>query len=242
MPHDYLQTFLDVRPATVFVSFLLPLLVALFTPLVLFLLHGWPSRKRSVTGLFSDEAVRLYYRAFFPADVERAAYGRKKFIEDFDQRYGRRFYFLPIVVFIAVVLAFVPPAVWAMVGYIRELTQRYADNVGAGTSLEFDLGHDVPPILVTAAGIAGAYMWVLYDFISRERNLDFSTSDINHASFRFAIGIPVALAIAFVTNDGTACSLALLAGAFPTEGLMRLMRLAAATRLRQGWRNKIDAR
>src|SRR5437016_2069692 len=131
-----------------FVSADILLVLLLFAPLVFFLLFGWPTRKRDIFALLSEEAVALYYAAFFPTEVADSRKEMARFEEEFYHRYGRRFYVLPCLVLLVVS------------GFLSYLCM---DAVSGLLGFESRTGLGKYPVAL--AGIAGAYMWVLTDFI-----------------------------------------------------------------------------
>ncbi len=43
----------------------------LLTPILMFLTYGWCKRRREIMCLFTDSAIKKYFRAFFPAEEIR---------------------------------------------------------------------------------------------------------------------------------------------------------------------------
>jgi hypothetical protein len=139
-----------------------------------------------------------------------------EFAKDFDRRYGRWHYIIPLAFFV--------------VGssYLVLLSLNSAFR-WLPTPISW---MDVELPSVAVAGIAGAYMWVLYEFITRERSLDFSTTHINRATFRFAVAVPLGYALGQLAIDKNwQLSLAFLAGAFPTDAILKNLRWLFVKRL-----------
>jgi hypothetical protein len=84
-----------------------------------------------------------------------------------------------------------------------------------------------PASFTTIMCLAGAYCWVLYDFFSRERSLDLSTTHVNWATFRFIVSVPLAYAVPSLWGTEARIGVAFLFGVFPTGRLMALLRRQA---------------
>jgi hypothetical protein len=200
------------------VAFLL-LEAILLLPVTLFLLTGWGARRRIILSRFTDRSVHLYYRAFFPQE-QLAGPSRPThlaaFADDFDRRYGRWHYLAPLALFTATS------------SYLLLLSLNTAFRLLPTPVSWLDV--ELPTVAV--AGVAGAYMWVLYEFISRERSMDFSTTHVNRATFRFAVAVPLGYALAqLAVSQPWQHSLAVLAGAFPTDAIFRNLRWLFVRRL-----------
>jgi hypothetical protein len=183
-----------------------------------------------VLALFPPEAILLYYRTYFPTEkmkyvdaiakkIETAAPAERDALDTaiitefqihFDRRYGRRHFFIPIglLVLISATLTF--------------LCARFLlDHPPSDNEFKAD-----PTNFTVIMCLAAAYCWVLYDFFSRERSLDFSTTHINWATFRLIISVPLAYAIPTLWSEARIAT-AFLLGAFPTGLLMTLLRRRA---------------
>jgi hypothetical protein len=78
---------------------------------------------------------------------------------------------------------------------------------------------------------AGAYAWVVNDLISRSRQNDIVTSDINSCTLRLFISIPLAYAISAAFQPAVGTPLSFFLGAFPTDTLFKIMRRQASKTL-----------
>jgi len=136
---------------------------------------------------------------------------RQDFRDHFDARYGRRHYAIPIglLVFISAILAFL-------------CTEFLFEHPPSDSAIKAD-----PAAFTTIMCLAGAYCWVLYDFFSRERSLDLSTTHVNWATFRFIVSVPLAYAIPSLWGTEARIGVAFLFGVFPTGRLMALLRRQA---------------
>lgn len=207
------------------------LVLVLLVPVGQFLLFGWRQRRVEVLALFPPKAVLLYYRTYFPGTSTKyvqamdarlaAASGEAAndvqaeitavFQKHFDQRYGRRHFLMPIglLVLVSATLTIL------CAGFLIE-------HPPTDEGLKAD-----PSNFTVIMCLLAAYVWVLYDFFSRERSLDFSTTHIHWASFRLVISVPLAYAIPALWGAAPRLAVAFLLGAFPTGLLMTLLRRRA---------------
>jgi hypothetical protein len=85
----------SVSYALIFIAWLM-----VWSPVCIFLLRAWRARRDLIFDFFDDEALRLYYAEFFPAEdlTKLDAVGLKaNFRRRFYALYGRRFYLVPIL-------------------------------------------------------------------------------------------------------------------------------------------------
>jgi hypothetical protein len=191
----------------------LTLLAVLVLPVLLYLWSGWPVRRAEIFGTMSDRAVRLYFRQFFPAQTLPARHPTEAFRRHYHRRYGRQHFIVPILLMVAVAAVSLGLAVRTAVGWL------------AGGAHPTGL----PPIAVAA--VAGAYMWVATDVISRCRGRALAPVDLYWSALRFIIAIPVGFAFAGIFKDEAGAPLAFVLGAFPTRTLITVIRRIAARRL-----------
>jgi len=86
-----------------------------------------------------------------------------------------------------------------------------------------------PALAMTA--VMGAYMWVLFDEITKWYRSDLSPADVYWWSFRFAIAVPMGYAMRDIFTPGLAMPLAFVLGAFPTAKLMSIARRVATRKM-----------
>jgi hypothetical protein len=82
--------------------------------------------------------------------------------------------------------------------------------------------------------IAGAYLWVTSDFISRARRLDFAPSDINWGTLRLVIAVPMGYAFAGLVVDVVPVLPSVIAfalGAFPLSAIQDMLRQSVYQRV-----------
>jgi hypothetical protein len=91
----------------------------------------------------------------------------------------------------------------------------------------FDVNFWKPRIELNAvalSALAGAYMWVVGDFISRARRMDFSPADILWGSLRLFISAPMGLSLASIFEPHVIAFVAFGLGAFPLETVQLALR------------------
>jgi hypothetical protein len=91
-----------------------------------------------------------------------------------------------------------------------------------------------PPLELNAAAlaaIAGAYMWVVSDFIWRARRMDFSPADILWGGLRLFIAAPLGLAVGAIVKPDVFSFVAFGLGAFPLETIQTFLRQLSAKAL-----------
>lgn len=184
-------------------------------PLVRYLRVGWLAKRNDIMSCFGPRACQLYFRMFHRDGAVPAEDGAVAAFEAiYIKWYGRHFFTAP-----AVLLALVGAVLLAAIIF----TGLKAHGFLAGNPLL-----DLPKTAL--AGATGAYMWVVNDFISRARRLDFSPSDVQWATLRLAIAIPMGYAFASLVQDsGPFVAFAL--GAFPLTTLSNLLRRFANKKL-----------
>ena len=76
------------------------LLVLLISPAIAFLLGGWEVRRRNIVETLSDDAIRCYFRAFYPKmDVGKEP--RKTFEAYYRSEFGRHRFIWPLLLLTA---------------------------------------------------------------------------------------------------------------------------------------------
>jgi len=81
------------------------------------------------------------------------------------------------------------------------------------------------------AAIAGAYMWVVGDFIWRARRMDFSPADVLWGTLRLFIAAPLGLSLGSVVKPDIWSFVAFGLGAFPLETIQMFLRQLSAKAL-----------
>src|ERR1700760_1812295 len=182
-----------------------------------FLSYGWPARRQQITSRFSNESIAHYRNTFCPESDFSDIAGFKA---DYDKRYGRQLFVLPVLLF-AVLLGI-------------------ASYLGISWALTHDWsGEQDGTAKVAVFSLAGAYIWVTYDLIIRARQNDLVSSDINRSTLRLLLSLPFGFAVSAFAGvmTGTTISLssgalAFFVGAFPTDTVLKFMRRTAGLSLK----------
>ena len=175
-----------------------------------FLCFGWKTRRDQIVFRFTNDSIGDYKKMFCPNSNFKDWRG---FARDYDSRFGRRLFALPVLVLFTTVI---------FLSYL---------------SVSWVFSHDwfsspLNTATIAISALAGAYVWITYDLILRVRQNDVVTADVNRATLRLLISLPFGFAISAFAGDlsGTKISVAALAffvGAFPTDSLLKFMRRTA---------------
>jgi len=190
------------------------LFLLLIVPPCLYLIAGWHFRREEILSYFSDQTVRLYFRTFFPSKLADSPMPMMAFKKQYNDRFGRQHYIVPMIIFSAI-------AGFSLI-FISEPLSYWIKGEEQQNSLLHPLSD---------AAIAGAYMWVLYDLISRTRRRDLAPADLLWNSFRFVVSVPLSFSLASLFKPDLAVSIAFLLGAFPTHMLFTLTRRVISSRV-----------
>ena len=178
------------------------LVVVLIGPVLLYLVGPWAYRRDEICGGLSTASVDLYFDTFHQSLARP-----KDFATFYRGRFGRRNYLVPTLVVVAtgwVVLTWIVASLLVDVG-IRQPT----------TGL-------LPTTAVLA--LAGAYLWVVIDLMTRWRFRDLGPTDLWRAAWRLIAAVPLAYAVGAILQPGLAGSVAFFLGAFPTRQVTTLVR------------------
>ena len=188
-------------------------LALLIVPPLMHLWTGWNLRRSEIVGQLSGRGIRLYFLQFRPAVVlAKTDSPRDKFKHQYGVNYGRRHYIIPLIL-LTLVGSFL---LWLVLRFgVDSVTDKTAKN---------DL-----PVLAVAA-VAGAYLWVVMDLVRRCHSRELSPFDINRASLRLAVAIPLGYVFTATFGDNGAW-LAFLLGAFPLDTLTLYARKLVNARL-----------
>ena len=185
-------------------------------PVAQHLMLGFRERRHEIVHYFNDEAITQYFKRYFPAE-SRGADPKHEFRRFYDQRFGFRVYMPALLIFSATLLV----ATCVMVGS--------AFGTLGGVQMPAQL--DRPLI---AAALAGAYLWVFIELLSRYRTRDVVPATLYGAALRFGVAVPVSYAFSALFNDAIQTTIAFMLGAFPTKTLMLLMRRLVGQKLGLG--------
>jgi hypothetical protein len=184
-------------------------------PLLHYLISGWNAKRRDIMDGLGAEARYCYFTMFRrDEDPPTKANAAKEFERLYTVEYGRKFYYFPGLLLCLSSLITVTLVVLTAL-----------DNRAAILNPLFNIPG--PAI----AALAGAYMAVVNDLVSRARRLDFSPSDVQWANLRLTIAIPMGYAFAAVAADSLAPFIAFALGAFPLAALNAMLRRIASSKL-----------
>jgi hypothetical protein len=177
-------------------------------PVVQYLLLGFRERRHEIIHYFDSKAITEYFSRYFPAQPRGSDWNPERAFQGFyDRRFGFRAYFPALAIYSAILLV----AVSIMVG------------AAFGT-----LGGVAMPALLNklpiAAALAGAYVWVFTDILSRFQTRDIVPSMLYQGALRFGIAVPLAYSIGSLFIETNQIAIAFMLGAFPTKTLFLLMR------------------
>jgi hypothetical protein len=187
-------------------------LVLLVGPIVFYLSGPWKYRREEIFGSLSPSSRKLYFETFF-----RDLKGPAKFEHYYDSRFGRRRYLLPSAFLVAVAGT---GAVWTVA------------SVLAWTHVT----EDVPGLLeaTSVAALAGAFVWVVADLLTRWGFRDLSPSNLWWSSWRLVMAVPMALAVVKLFAADLAVPIAFLLGSFPTRSISTVARRFARRTMNLG--------
>lgn len=201
---------MDVDDWKVFSQILLVLVAVLLIcmPVRYYLLTAWSAKRRDIVDGLTEGACIRYFAMFCrgtTAPEEGTA--ARAFAAMFDKWYGRRNFAASLVLLVTVATI---------------------AATAVASSLPISLGWETPPSLklphAAIAALAGAYMWVVDDLISRARRLDMEPSDLLWSTLRLLICIPMGYAFSSVTIKELAPFIAFALGAFPITALTDMLR------------------
>jgi hypothetical protein len=186
-------------------------IAAIMAPFLRYVSVGWRAKRNDIMDGLDADARLAYFEMFCRSGVALSAPAASAEFEVLYSRwYGRRFFVVPGLCLCLVSLLSITSVVFSamhMLGYARNLL------------------FDVPTIAIAA--VAGAYMWVVNDFISRARRLDFAPSDVQWGVLRLIISVPMGYSCAAVAAPAVGPFIAFAVGAFPLSTLTSMLQKLA---------------
>jgi hypothetical protein len=190
------------------------LLILLVAPALVFLIHGWASRRDDILDSLSPEAALAYLKCFHASEDIASLTGKQalEWISRFYRtQFGRGLFVAPLLICLGfggglLYVCAITAVEWLMHGALT--------------------GGILPAQAVLA--VLGSYMWVSNDQIIRASRSNISPGDLYWSSFRFAIAVPMAYAFSAAFKDALALPMAFLLGSFPTSTIMTVSRRVAA--------------
>lgn len=180
-------------------------------PFVHYVIAGWSAKRKDIMDGFDAEARFEYFKMFCRSrPIPTLENAPAEFTKFHARWYGRRYFIMPGILLL--LLSFTGVAVVTLTGLDR---------------LQF-LHNPLIKIPDTAmAAMAGAYLWVVNDLISRARRLDFSPADVMWAVLRLSIAVPMGYAFASIAADSLGPFVAFALGAFPLKALTSMLQRLA---------------
>ncbi len=202
---------MDTQKAVICVLLIFIGIATLMIPFLRYVCFGWRAKRQDIMDVFTEDACRTYFEMFSPSRISSAD---KKVSVEFDRLYskwyGRRLFWVPGLLLFLVGLIAVTLVVLTVLH-----TRGYVANPL----------FDVPNIGIAA--IAGAYLWVVNDFISRVRRLDFAPSDVLWGVLRLIIAVPMGYSLATLAAESVGPFVAFALGAFPLATLTSMLQRLA---------------
>jgi hypothetical protein len=191
-------------PAAMFVVITTLLLLL---PILRYVRVGWKYKSEDILTSIHDKGKQEYLERFQkvgPLSVEDA---RTAFLKLYHKRFGRRHFIGPIFLITVITI------------------------IGASLSVE-SFGHfganfwkpGIELNVTALSALAGAYMWVVSDFISRARRMDFSPADVMWGSLRLFVSAPMGLSLGSILDSHVIAFVAFGLGAFPLETIQLALR------------------
>jgi len=183
-------------------------------PFLRYVCFGWRAKRKDIMDGFTTEARRTYFQMFIP-NISISSLNDAQVLDKFERLhsewYGRRLFWWPGLLLFLVSLIAITLVVFTVLhtqGYVKE-----------------NPFFDVPDIGIAA--IAGAYSWVVNDFISRSRRLDFSPADVLWGVLRLIIAVPMGYSLATIAAQSVGPFVAFALGAFPLATLNSMLQRLA---------------
>jgi hypothetical protein len=201
---------MDVMKATICILLIVTGVATLGFPLLRYARVGWEAKRQDIMDSLNGEARLAYFKMFDRSDAApgSATEASTRFENMYSKWYGRRFFVVPGLLLLLVGVMSVTTVA---------LTGLHKLNYFADPFL-FDLPN------TAMAAIAGAYLWVVDDFISRARRLDFAPSDVLWGVLRLTIAVPMGYAFGAVAAPSVGPFVAFGLGAFPLTTLTSMLR------------------
>jgi hypothetical protein len=188
-------------------------------PLYVHMRRGWEIKKGDIFNCFPPDAKVLYLKTYFQESYSEPQ-AEKRFEALYEDRYGRYKYAFPIVLFVIttfVVMFFLSEAAVTWIDLSIGHRMIVIGKIAGGLPLLV-----IPPL--AAAGISGAYVWIVSDLITRARRLDLAPADILNSTLRLAISAALAVPVSQLFGGVFALPIAFGLGAFPLDAVRVLLR------------------
>jgi hypothetical protein len=221
-----------IGKATILVTLVVLASCVMAMPVMRYICIGWKAKRADIMDALSPESRLRYFDMFDRTQqlsLDEAHAALDKF---YSHWYGRRLYLVPVLLLLATTLIetyLVISSALALYGDGSLLSNGTINQGGGFADLAW-----IPVQQLGLAAQAGAYMWVVNDFTSRARRLDFAPSDVHWGVLRLAIALPLGCFVAEIVPEafsGWRSFVAFGVGAFPLSGLLSIFRRMLLTRL-----------
>ena len=200
--------------ATVLMELCAAAALLICAPPTIYLFTAWSTRRDNLIGALSPQSIVLYYERFVKTKKVKENEAVAVFKSDFHRRYGR-WHYAP-----ALLMLFLTTGIAAYAG--GRTLQTWAKTAMGGAKL--------PDVVL--ASIAGGFVWIIADSMSRVRRRDVTVADVYGWSYRLLIAAPFGWALTEALQPPLAVPTAFLLGVFPTQTLTTIARRVAATQLK----------
>jgi hypothetical protein len=195
-------------------AFILITTVIILTPVLRYVRVGWKYKSTDITNSIDDEAKKIYIEKFLKDSAATPGEARTKFYRNYHRRFGRRHFIVPLgVIGILVIL----PGSLAIESLVHPDIHLWTPKLELNAA--------------ALAALAGAYMWVVSDFISRARRMDLSPADVLWGSLRLFIAVPLGLSVGSLVKPDVLAFIAFGLGAFPLDTIQTFLRQLSAKTL-----------
>jgi hypothetical protein len=174
---------------------------------------GWKYKSEDITNSINDQAKGIYLDKFQKIHTNSPSDASRVFIGLYHRRFGRRHFLFPIILTSFIVI----------IG-----SSLIAESITSSPSNIWKSQLSLSSAAVAA--LAGSYMWVVSDFISRSRRMDFSPAGIMWGDLRLVISVPLGLSLGSIVPGGLDF-IAFALGAFPLTTIQVALRQLSYKRL-----------
>jgi hypothetical protein len=185
--------------------------IIILAPVFRYLRAGWRHKSLDITNSIDDTAKQIYLEKFQKRLISPVGQARTEFYREYHRRFGRRYFVSPTLILAAVVVIASSLAIESILQPAAPIWSR---------NLEFNSA--------ALAALAGAYLWVVSDFIWRARRMDFSPADVLWGSLRIFIAAPMGLVFGGIIEPKVLAFVAFGLGAFPLETINTFLRQLSA--------------
>jgi hypothetical protein len=191
-------------------------------PITNFLQNGWKRKKQEITSAFSQKAKKLYLRKFFNMNSSNPDHD---FEQIYEQSYSRSGFYGPLALLIAVLLPLMYVFSQTAVSHLL-VNGHQARQYRSG-----DYGITIILPVTAASGLAGAYLWVVWDLAATGRRANFRPMSILLSALRLIVAVPVGYSIASLAKESIAPFMAFAISAFPIDQVRIILRRLASDKL-----------